>query len=290
MSSSPVWGIAAVDKAAGWTSHDVVARARSVLGIRKVGHAGTLDPDATGLLLLGIGRATRLLRFLTALPKRYTVEMVLGTETTTLDSSGEVTAVHDMVGIELRQVRDAANTFVGEIDQVPPMVSAVRVGGRRLHELAREGVEVDRPARRVTVHELTVSDADGDGVFGLELACSSGTYVRSLAADIGRALGGGAHIRRLRRTAVGSFDAADARDVEHLEVMPPPEALRDYQSVTVAHPLAAAVRHGRVLDASILGVDGEGPWGVLDEGGTLLAVYDRHGPSDVKPTVVVAGE
>ena len=136
-------GLAVIDKEAGWTSHDVVAKARGVFGTRRVGHAGTLDPDATGVLLLGVGRATRLLRFLTSLPKHYEGELVLGAETTTLDSSGEVTAVHDMTGVTPAQVSEAASRFVGDIMQVPPMVSAVKVGGRRLYELARQGVEVE---------------------------------------------------------------------------------------------------------------------------------------------------
>ncbi|HEX8582411.1 MAG TPA: hypothetical protein VF640_08780, partial [Acidimicrobiales bacterium] len=125
-------GVAVVDKPAGWTSHDVVARSRRLLGTRKVGHAGTLDPGATGVLLLGAGRATRLLRFLSGLSKSYVGEVVLGVETTTLDDEGEVTATHDMAGVGVEDVRAAAAAFVGEIDQVPPMVSAVKVGGRRL--------------------------------------------------------------------------------------------------------------------------------------------------------------
>src|SRR3954470_12722099 len=133
-------GLVVVDKPAGWTSHDVVAKARGILQTRKIGHSGTLDPDATGVLLLGVGRVTRLLRFLTALPKRYTGEVVLGVETSTLDSAGDVIATHDMAGVTLDDVRAAAEAFVGDIEQVPPMVSAVKVGGRRLHELAREGV------------------------------------------------------------------------------------------------------------------------------------------------------
>ncbi|MYH71486.1 MAG: tRNA pseudouridine(55) synthase TruB, partial [Acidimicrobiia bacterium] len=193
-------GLAIIDKEAGWTSHDVVAKARGVFGTRKVGHAGTLDPDATGVLLLGVGRATRLLRFLTSLHKQYEGELVLGAETTTLDSSGEVTAVYDMSGVTPDQVAEAASGFVGHIMQVPPMVSAVRVGGRRLHELAREGVEVEREARPVVVHALAVAPADTDaGVYRIEGNCSWGTYFRSLAAVIGSALGGGGHLRALRR-------------------------------------------------------------------------------------------
>ena len=141
-------GLAVVDKPAGWTSHDVVARCRRVFGQRRVGHSGTLDPDATGVLLVGLGRVTRLLRYLTELPKVYVGEVVLGTETSTLDAAGEVTATFDMAVTDA-DVQKVLPRFVGSILQIPPMVSAVKIGGRRLHELAREGVEVDRPPRPV---------------------------------------------------------------------------------------------------------------------------------------------
>jgi tRNA pseudouridine55 synthase len=144
-------GVAVVDKEAGWTSHDVVAKARGILRTRKIGHAGTLDPDATGVLVLGVGDATRLLRFCTAMGKSYVGEIVLGVATTTLDAAGDVVAEVDMGDVTPEQVALAATRFVGDIEQVPPMVSAVKVGGRRLHELAREGVEVERAARPVTV-------------------------------------------------------------------------------------------------------------------------------------------
>ena len=282
-------GVAVVDKAAGWTSHDVVAKARGVLGTRKVGHAGTLDPDATGVLLLGVGRGTRLLRFMTALPKRYEGEVVLGTETSTLDAAGEVTATHDMGAVRPEDVVAAAARFVGEIEQIPPMVSAIKVGGRRLHELAREGIEIEREARRVTIHELTVDPVPVEpGVYRIAVTCSSGTYIRTLAADIGHALGGGAHLRNLRRTAIGSFTVAEAAPVEAVTLLPLPEALRDLAAVHVDDELAADVRHGKVLPAERLGGEGSGPWPVLDPSGTLLAVYEAHRGGTVKPAVVVA--
>ena len=175
-------GIAIVDKEAGWTSHDVVARARGVLGTRKVGHSGTLDPDATGVLVLGVGRATRLLRFLTLLPKTYTCQILLGTETSTLDASGEVTAEHDMSAVSFEEVVAVTAGLVGEISQVPPMVSAIKVDGRRLYEIAREGGEVKRAARSVTVHRFDVLETDDPGIYEALVECSSGTYVRSLTA------------------------------------------------------------------------------------------------------------
>jgi tRNA pseudouridine55 synthase len=281
-------GFAVIDKPAGWTSHDVVAKVRGVIRNKKVGHSGTLDPDATGVLLLGVGRVTRLLRFLTALPKRYVGEMVLGVETATLDAAGEVTATHDMAGVTDADVAAAAGAFVGEIAQVPPMVSAVRVGGRRLHELARRGEEVEREARPVTVHRLEVEPLGSEpGVYRLDVECSSGTYIRSLAADIGAALGGGAHLRNLRRTAIGAFTLAEATTIEGVTVRPPAEALRDYVSVTVSDELADAVGHGKVLPLDRLGVSGAGPWAVLGPGGDLLAVYEPH-ERGAKPAVVLA--
>ena len=245
------------------------------------------------VLVLGVGRVTRLLRFLTALGKSYVGEMVLGTETSTLDASGEVTAVHDMSGVTDAEVIAAARAFVGPITQIPPMVSAVKVGGRRLHELAREGVEVERPEREVTISRLVVEPVAGeDGVYRLDVACSSGTYIRTLAADIGAALGGGAHLRSLRRTAVGSFTLDEACSLDALDasrLLAPAEALRDLSCVTVDDALAASVRHGSVLPVTEFGAGGEPPWAVLDPSGALLAVYEPTGAGRAKPVVVVAG-
>jgi tRNA pseudouridine55 synthase len=281
-------GLAIVDKPSGWTSHDVVAKLRGVLGTRKVGHAGTLDPSATGVLLVGVGRATRLLRFLTALPKTYTGEIVLGTETNTLDADGEVTATHDMSGVTIDAAREAAAELTGDIMQVPPMVSALKVGGKRLHELARQGVEVEREARPVTVYRFDLDETGESGVLRAEVQCSSGTYVRTLAADLGTALGGGAHLRNLRRTAIGSFSVDQAGTIEGPVLVSPAEALRDYVAVTADDELARLVGHGRVLDRSQLGVDGDGPWPVLASDGRLLAVYEPAKADSVKPAVVLA--
>jgi tRNA pseudouridine55 synthase len=284
-------GLLVVDKEPGWTSHDVVAKLRGILGTRKVGHAGTLDPDATGVLLVGVGSVTRLLRFLSATGKAYDAEVVLGLETSTLDASGEVTATHDMAGVTGDAVRSAAARFVGDIEQIPPMVSAVKVGGRRLHELAREGKEVERAPRPVTVHRFDVEPTDDPLVWRATVECSSGTYVRTLAADLGHALGGGAHLRSLRRTKVGSFGLDEAVTLAHADVgrlLSPADALRDLDAAPADDELAAAVAHGKVLPAARLGVEGDGPWRVLDGDGRLLAVYERHRADDVKPAVVVA--
>jgi tRNA pseudouridine55 synthase len=256
-------GLVAVDKDAGWTSHDVVARCRRIFGQRRVGHAGTLDPDATGLLLVGLGRVTRLLRFVSALPKTYTTDIVLGTATSTLDASGEVVGTFDMAHVTPDMVREAAAGLTGDIEQVPPMVSAVKVGGRRLHELARQGVEVERAPRPVTVFRFdTEPDAVRPGVYRAEVECSSGTYVRVLAHDLGRALGGGAHLDNLRRTRIGSFGEADMRTLDELEeagapaVLTPAQAMRDLDAVTVEPAIATLVRTGLPLDRVPLGAAG----------------------------------
>ncbi len=283
-------GIAVVDKPASWTSHDVVAKARRVLGTRKVGHAGTLDPDATGVLVLGVGRATRLLRYVTDLMKSYEAEIVIGIETNTLDSSGRVTARHPEITVTAQQARTVAATLTGEILQVPPMVSAVKVGGRRLHELARAGVEVPRESRPVTVYRFDVEPMSGlgtDTVLKAEVDCSAGTYVRVLAADLGRALGSGAHLRNLRRTAVGDFTVDSACEVESIKVMPMAHAVAHLNGVEVTPEVAEEVVHGRVLALERLRVENLGPWAVHDCEGHLLAVYQRHG-NGAKPAVVVA--
>ena len=281
---SGVDGLLVVDKPAGWTSHDVVAKCRGVFAQRRAGHSGTLDPDATGVLLCGVGSVTRVLRFLTILPKTYTAEVVLGVETSTLDSSGEVTATYDMSAVTVDQARLAAVQLTGEILQVPPMVSALKVDGRRLHELAREGIEVERQPRPVTVHCFTVDAGSQAGVLAIEVTCSSGTYVRTLAADLGHLLGGGAHLRNLRRTAIGSFTGVDLSSLDEPVLLAPAVALRDYDRITVDAETAALVRHGRLLSAP----SGEGPWAVIGPDGELLAVYEPF-RGEAKPAVVLSG-
>lgn len=286
----PLTGLVVVDKEAGWTSHDIVARCRRIFGQRRVGHAGTLDPDATGVLLVGLGRATRLMRFLTALPKTYEAEVVLGTATSTLDASGEVTGTWDMGETTLVEVRAAAGSLTGPIEQVPPMVSAVKVGGQRLHTLARAGIEVERAPRPVSVYRFDVHPGMTPGVFRIEVECSSGTYVRVLASDLGQALGGGAHLRNLRRTRIGSFSTGEARPVEELTaaaVLTPAQALRDLDQVVVSDAVQTLVARGLALDRVPLGVTGEGPWGLIDEGHRLLAVYEATDTDRIRPAVVL---
>lgn len=288
-------GFAVVDKPAGWTSHDVVAKCRGILGTRKIGHSGTLDPDATGVLVLGVGSGTRLLRFLDAADKRYSATIRFGVETSTLDAAGDVTATHDMSALTAAAVHAAVERFRGDIMQVPPMVSAIKIDGRRLHELAREGIEVDRPARPVTVHRFELVETDDPLVWEADVCCSAGTYIRSLAADLGRALGGGAHLVRLRRTEVGRFTLEMATLLEQVAVMPLAAAAPPARVVRLGESDVAAVRQGKFLERAVVlssatdAVDGAGQWWAVDEAGDVVAVLEpsRHAGL-LKPAVVVA--
>ena len=280
-------GLLVIDKPAGMTSHDVVGRCRRIFGQRRIGHSGTLDPGATGVLLVALGRTTRLIRFLD-LPKSYLGEIVLGTTTTTLDDEGEITATFDMSGVTLEDVQNAAKKFEGDILQVPPMVSALKHNGKRLHELAREGVEVERKARPVTIHSISVSVGNW-----LSVTCSSGTYIRTLAADIGEVLGGGAHLRNLRRTAIGQFTVESATTLEQLESGFEDHLLSNADAVAHLDRFVANdtqiddVSHGRKLHRT--GVEGDGPWAVVNTAGELLAVYESAA-EELRAGVVIASD
>jgi tRNA pseudouridine55 synthase len=281
-----VHGLAVVDKPAGVTSHDVVAMLRRRLGERRVGHAGTLDPGATGVLVVGVGSVTRLMRFVGDGHKRYTGEVVLGAETDTLDADGTVVATHEMAGVTVDDARQAvAAHLVGDIQQVPPMVSALHVDGRRLHELARAGIEVERAPRPVRVERFDVAATTDPMVLAIDVTCSGGTYIRSLAADLGHLLGGGAHLRNLRRTAVGPFTIDEAAAPDVVELLPPLAALRGVPIVDVDESTAALVANGRVLPAPDAG---PGPWALVTDGDCLLAVYEPFRAGQAKPAVVLA--
>lgn len=213
-------GIVVVDKPAGMTSHDVVARLRRIYGTRKVGHAGTLDPMATGVLVAGIERGTKLLAHLVAQDKVYETTIRLGAATTTDDAEGDVVEKHDASGVTDDQVRAEAGKLTGAIMQVPSKVSAIKIGGRRAHELVRAGEEVAIPPREVTVHSFDLGEIRRHGEFvdvDARVHCSSGTYIRSLGRDMGAALGVGGHLSALRRSRVGTFSLDDARTLEQLE-------------------------------------------------------------------------
>ena len=278
-------GLVIVDKPAGMTSHDVINVLRKQLGERRIGHAGTLDPDATGVLLVGVGYVTRLLIFLSGLDKTYTGEIVLGSSTSTLDSSGTVTATHDMSSVTIEEIRRVvAANFVGEIKQVPPMVSALKVGGVRLHELARQGIEVERSERNLVIHEFKVIEITESGVVPVEVRCSSGTYIRSLADDLGRALGGSAHLRNLRRTAVGTFLQSEASPLEEVVVHEPITAVRTMSRVIATDEMKAMIKNGRELEM----FDSPAPWVLVEENNAVLAIYEASATGRAKPSVVMA--
>jgi len=287
-------GLVVVDKPAGFTSHDVVAKLRKAYGQRKVGHAGTLDPDATGVLLVGLGRATRLLRYLSESGKAYEGCIVFGISTSTLDAAGEIVEQRPMA-LTRDDVERALPRFVGDIEQLPPMVSAVKIGGRRLHELARKGEEIERAPRPVHVDrfEVTHFEPGPYPTADVVVECGSGTYVRSLAADLGAVLGGCAHLAALRRTRVGSFTLAEASPLDVIEadpaaaVLPLVTAMRDLERIDVDDEQARAVAHGVSFASGALTVHGGGPYALVGPDGALLAVYDTRGAA-LRPAVVVA--
>ncbi len=267
------------------TSHDVINVLRRQLGERRIGHAGTLDPDATGVLLVGVGYVTRLLTFLSGLDKTYTGQIVLGTATSTLDSSGTVTATHDMSGVTVDEIKRAVTErFIGKIKQIPPMVSALKVDGVRLHELARQGVEVERAARELTIHSFKVLGMPEPGVVEVEVHCSSGTYIRSLADDLGRTLGGSAHLRNLRRTAVGTFIQSETSSLDAVVVHEPITAVRTMSRVVANDEMKAMIKHGRELEKFA----SPPPWVLVDASDAVLAVYEPSDSGRAKPSVVMA--
>ena len=283
-------GLVVVDKPGGLTSHDVVARVRRLAGTRKVGHAGTLDPMATGVLVLGTGRATRLLGHLMLTEKAYDATIRLGVATVTDDAEGEVTAVAAAGHLTEAQVRDALTAFVGDIAQVPTAVSAIKVDGKRSYQRVRAGEEVALEARPVTVHELTVTEVRLGGHVDVDvsLRCSSGTYVRAIARDLGAALGVGGHLTALRRTAVGPYGLDTARTLEQLAddfaVMPIAEAARAaFPSYDLDAGEAEAVRYGRALPVEL-----DELTAVFAPSGEFLALYRPEG-GRARPAAVFVG-
>jgi tRNA pseudouridine55 synthase len=273
-------GLLLVDKPSGMTSHDAVEVVRRSLGTRKVGHAGTLDPMATGLLVLGVGRATRLLRYLGELPKTYAATGRLGEETDTLDADGEIVRTAP-VNVSLAEVERACASLVGESMQAPPAYSAVRVGGRRLYEAARRGEVLEARPRPIRVDAFAVSAFDGRDLEA-RVTCSGGTYVRVLVADVGRSLGCGAHLVRLRRTAIGSFPVEDARPPGQGALEPVERAVRHLPGIRLEQEEARAASHGRPLGpAGIVG-----PYAVFDPEDALVGVYRDEGAMG-RPEVIL---
>ncbi len=266
-------GLVVVDKPGGMTSHDVVARVRRLAGTRKVGHAGTLDPMATGVLVLGLNRATRLLGHLMLTEKAYDATVRLGEATTTDDAEGETVSTASTAGLDEATIRAALADLVGEIDQVPTAVSAIKVHGKRAYQRVRDGETVELQPRRVTIHELVVHDINGADI-RISVRCSSGTYIRAIARDVGAALGVGGHLTSLRRTAVGPYDLAAAHTIDELTdsfaILPIAEAARAaFRSLDLDETQADDVRVGRPLELDLPALTA-----VFAPDGEFLALYE----------------
>jgi tRNA pseudouridine55 synthase len=284
-------GLVIVDKPAGWTSHDVVARMRRLAGTRRVGHAGTLDPMATGVLILGVEKATRLLGHLALTTKSYDAVVRLGQNTITDDAEGEITSTVDASRVGDAEIEKALVTMMGEIDQIPSAVSAIKVDGVRSYARVRAGEEVELKSRRVTISQLEITSITRLDDFvdvAITVDCSSGTYIRAIARDLGAMLGVGGHLTFLRRTAVGPYTLTQAHTLEELEkaliVLPIADAAR------AAFPVreldadeSARISHGGMISS----IDQTGVVAAFAPDGTLMALLeDREGVS--KPIAVLA--
>ncbi|WP_214322290.1 tRNA pseudouridine(55) synthase TruB [Nonomuraea sediminis] len=282
-------GLIIVDKPAEWTSHDVVAKLRRIAGTRRVGHAGTLDPMATGVLVIGVEKATRLLGHLALTEKVYEATIRLGVSTNTDDAEGEVTATAATDEVTPERITAGVAALTGTIMQVPPQVSAIKVNGERAYKLARSGEDVELAARPITVHAFDVTSIDGPEIRAV-IRCSSGTYIRALARDLGAALGVGGHLTYLRRTRVGPYDLTMARTIDQLAeecaILPIGEAVSAaFPRRDVTAEEARVISHGGRLPSAGLGI---GPIGVFGPDGELLALMEEQGRT-AKPLAVFAG-
>jgi tRNA pseudouridine55 synthase len=303
--TTPPSGLVIVDKPAGWTSHDVVARMRRLAGTRKVGHAGTLDPMATGVLVIGVEKATRLLGHLALTEKVYEATIRLGQSTNTDDAEGELTAEACAADVPDEAIHPGIKALTGPIEQIPPQVSAIKVDGKRAYKLARQGEDVELKARPVTVHAFEVRDVRRAGALidlDATITCSSGTYIRALARDLGADLGVGGHLTALRRTRVGPYDLTAARTLDQLaeavdkdaprgeqlktEILPIADAvaaafvrrdLTDDEARTVSHGGRIPVTSSPAPDSPAPG-QGKGPIALFAPDGTFLALAEEHGP------------
>ncbi|SDT77843.1 tRNA pseudouridine(55) synthase TruB [Actinoplanes derwentensis] len=278
-------GLIVVDKPAGMTSHDVVARIRRLAKTRRVGHGGTLDPMATGVLIIGVNRATRLLTYVIGSEKSYAGTIRLGQTTVTDDAEGDVTATVPAGAVTDEAIRSGLAAQTGEIDQVPSAVSAIKINGERAYKRVREGETVEIPARRITVHRLEVLDIrrpEGEAFVDVDIdvTCSSGTYIRAIARDLGTTLGVGGHLTALRRTAVGGLTLDDASTLAELEErapdvigLPLSEAARQAFPQRIAtEDETRTLRHGGPLDSAGI----EGPYAVFDPDGQVLAIVSER--------------
>ena len=277
-------GVININKPLGITSHDVVYRLRKLLSIKKIGHTGTLDPDASGVLPMCIGRATKVADMLTAQDKQYVAEVTLGSATDTLDKTGTVTETAE-VNVTKADILKAVAEFVGDIEQIPPMYSAIKVDGKKLYELAREGVEIERKPRQVQIDAIEVLDIDlNAGRFSMKIDCSKGTYIRTLCDDIGRRLGCFAHMSALERTKSGRFDLSESYTLEQIEEMfgngdlsfftPVDAVFEEYTKLTLSSRKAKKMCNGTRV--SVQGIEDGVTYRVYDESGNFLTISEAE--------------
>lgn len=296
-------GVLNINKHSGPTSHDIVAKVRRILKEKRVGHAGTLDPLATGVLVVCVGKATRIVEYLVPGQKEYAAELLLGKTTTTQDSAGEETSAADASNITQAMVESVLPQFTGKIQQIPPMVSAIKHEGKRLYELARKNIEVKREPREIEIFDLKITSfTPGENpVVGLNVVCSSGTYIRTLCADIGEALSVGGYMKSLVRTRVGRFNIEDAIDIEQLEnavaegkidtaMTSIDDALCNLPSVTMDNDQVWKISHGIAVNLPLF--ESESPIiRVKAEDGRFVAICslsESDGISVVTPEKVFA--
>lgn len=277
-------GVININKPLGITSHDVVYRLRKLLSIKKIGHTGTLDPDASGVLPMCIGRATKVADMLTAQDKQYVAEVTLGSATDTLDKTGTVTETAE-VNVTKADILKAVAEFVGDIEQIPPMYSAIKIDGKKLYELAREGVEIERKPRQVQIDAIEVLDIDlNAGRFSMKIDCSKGTYIRTLCDDIGRRLGCFAHMSALERTKSGRFDISESYTLEQIEEMfgngdlsfftPVDAVFEEYPKLTLSSRKAKKMCNGTRV--SVQGIEDGVTYRVYDESGNFLTISEAE--------------
>lgn len=280
-------GVININKPAGMTSHDVVSRLRRILNMKKIGHTGTLDPDATGVLPMCVGRGTKLSEMLMSSEKQYRAELTLGISTDTQDSSGTVLSQRQ-VNVSEAEIRDAISRFIGELEQIPPMYSAIKVEGKKLYELAREGKEIEREPRKVTIHNIEIENINLDkNLVEMTVDCSKGTYIRTLCNDIGEALGCGGHMSALTRTKSGRFEIENTVTLEEIEqraqdgdfgfITPLAEILAEYRKVILAEKNAWRVKNG--IKTSVAGVCEGEIYRIFDEQGNFLALARQENGS-----------
>lgn len=286
-------GVLAVWKPAGWTSHDVVAKARRILGVKRIGHTGTLDPAVTGVLPICIGRATRMVEYLQELPKTYEATIRFGIATDTEDLTGEVLETRDAGELTEAAIRETILSFVGDIMQVPPMVSALKIDGKRLYELAREGVTIERPARPVTIHEIRIGEIK-TGVpqpeASFSVRCSKGTYIRTLCVDIGRKLGVPAAMAVLKRTESAGLAPDDSLTLEEIarlresgelgNRLVPADSLVPFPRATGGSAAASNARQGKPIPFELLAPvpDQAGLWRLYRDDGAFLGLFESDMP------------